>query len=501
MPHHLSKSRFVAGHQCHRLLWWKVHEPDAEELQPDIVLQDLFDQGAQVGALARERWPGGVLIGAGLPHNAYSERVAATRAAVDGGASAIFEGAFVADGTFVAVDVLVRDGAQDAWRLIEVKSSSSQKDEHLIDAGVQAHVLARSGLDVRAIEIMHLNKEFRHPDTGDLFERTDVTDQVGPLLPTIPGQIEAQLAMLDGPVPDVPIGINCHEPRTCPFHDRCWPQDADHISKLYNVGPKKCADYMAQGVHRIGDIPPKKKLPAAAQRQIRSLRDDCLVVEPTLRDSLAPFSGKLGFLDFETVSRAIPVWAGMKPWEQTAAQFSYHEAGDATYSHRQYLAEGPQDCRPEIAERLVAATRGAERVVTYSAFEKTRIRALQQCVPELKDELLELEGKLVDLLPVVRENVYHPGFHGGFGLKHVLPALVPGLTYSDLVIVDGMVASVEIARLLFVSGRIPPAEQARVRKDLLDYCERDTWALVKLLERLRELAGVPPGGYTRLRLV
>ncbi len=53
---------------------------------------------------------------------------------------------------------------------------------------------------------------------------------------------------------------------------------------------------------------------------------------------------------------------------------------------------------------------------------------------------------------------------------------------------DGLVAGVEIARLLFVAGKIPPEEHDRVRQDLLNYCERDTWAMVKLLERLRELA-------------
>jgi hypothetical protein len=37
--------------------------------------------------------------------------------------------------------------------------------------------------------------------------------------------------------------------------------------------------------------------------------------------------------------------------------------------------------------------------------------------------------------------------------------------------------------------RIPRDERDGVRQDLLDYCERDTWAMVKLLERLRELAG------------
>ncbi|MGE5667718.1 MAG: DUF2779 domain-containing protein, partial [Betaproteobacteria bacterium] len=98
--------------------------------------------------------------------------------------------------------------------------------------------------------------------------------------------------------------------------------------------------------------------------------------------------------------------------------------------------------------------------------------------------------KLLDLFPVIRNCVYHPDFNGSFSLKFILTPLVPDLTYDDLVIVDGRVASVEIARLLFVAGRIPRHEHDRVRQDLLDYCERDTWAMVRLLERLRELAGV-----------
>jgi hypothetical protein len=70
----------------------------------------------------------------------------------------------------------------------------------------------------------------------------------------------------------------------------------------------------------------------------------------------------------------------------------------------------------------------------------------------------------------------------------VLTPLVPELTYNDLVIVDGLAASVEIARLLFVAGKIPKEERTRVRQDLLNYSERETWAMVKVLERLRELA-------------
>jgi hypothetical protein len=137
---------------------------------------------------------------------------------------------------------------------------------------------------------------------------------------------------------------------------------------------------------------------------------------------------------------------------------------------------------------MIEATAGASRIVTYSAYEKTRIRELQILVPDLAEPLEELLGKLRDLLPVVRNNVYHPDFRGSFSLKYILTPLVPDLTYDDLVIVDGMLASVEIARLLFVAHRIPVAERDQLRQDLLDYCERDTWATVRLMERLRELA-------------
>src|SRR5437879_11756146 len=80
----LSKSRFTSGLQCHKKLWWEVHEPDAIELQPDKVLQDLFDQGRQVRELARTRYPGGVLID--LANDAHADSVAAPRKLPDAGA-------------------------------------------------------------------------------------------------------------------------------------------------------------------------------------------------------------------------------------------------------------------------------------------------------------------------------------------------------------------------------------------------------------------------------
>ena len=104
---------------------------------------------------------------------------------------------------------------------------------------------------------------------------------------------------------------------------RCWPDSPRHISNLYNVGAKRTVQYMADGVHTIDDISPEKKLPAAARRQLRAMEEGRLIVEPGLAQALEPFNVRLGYLDFETIARAVPVWPGMGPWHQAAAQYSY----------------------------------------------------------------------------------------------------------------------------------------------------------------------------------
>jgi predicted RecB family nuclease len=464
-----------------------VHEPTAVELQPDKVLQDRFDQAAQVGALARARSPRGELVGPA--HGEYDARIRRTKELLDAKAPVIFEAAFEAEGVFAAVDILERDG--DSFTMTEVKSASSLKEEHIPDAAVQALVLERNGVRPTAIKVMHLSKDFRHPDRGDLFAEEDVTSEVANALPGIPAEIKAQRSMLSGPLPVVDIGRHCAEPRDCPFLERCWPQDPDHIAKLFNVGKKRYVEYARKGITAISQIPITQKLQFPQRRQVRAMRENRLIVEPGLKEALAPFSGRLGFLDFETISRAVPVWDGMAPWEQAAAQFSYHERqAGGTYTHQAFLAEGPNDARPPLAKAMLEATAHAERVVTYTSFEKTRIRGLQEALPELAPDLLALENKLIDLHPIIRDYVYDPRFLGSFSIKAVLHPLVPELTYKDLVIVDGLVASVEIARLLFVADKIRPDERDRVRQDLLDYCERDTWAMVRVLEVLKGLAGL-----------
>lgn len=485
-PHALSKSRYTCGLQCHKQLWWRAHEPGAPELVPDAAQQALFDTGTRVGAVARGYVPGGVLID--LPHTDVAGRLAATRRAIDAGASVLYEASFVADQVFAAVDILSREAS--GWRVIEVKSSTQVKDAHVPDAAIQVHVLRSAGLRVTGADVMVLNRACTYPDLSDLFVRTDVTAAVERLLADIPPEVRSQVSMLAGPRPEVPVGPHCHEPYACPFLERCWPALPEHhVSTLYYL-KRRAAELEAQGYATIHDLPDDVALTGPADRQRRAVQAGRMLVEGDLASALERFQRPLAFLDFETVRFAIPVWDGCHPYDQVAAQFSCHrERPDGGLDHLEWLPEAPGDPRAELARRVVEACDGAKTVVAYNAsFEKGCLEALARAVPRHAAGLLDIVSRLADPLPVVRDHVYHPDFGGSFSLKRVLPALVPDLDYAGLEIAEGEEASRELMRLVAPEESLPAAERARRREALLRYCERDTLAMVRVMSRLRELA-------------
>jgi len=215
-----------------------------------------------------------------------------------------------------------------------------------------------------------------------------------------------------------------------------------------------------------------------------------LIVEPDLAAALRDLEPPLAFLDFETVGLPIPVWNGCHPYDAVPVQFSCHvEDAGGCLTHHEWLAEGPGDPRPALAERLIRACSSVRTIVVYyAAFERDCLQRMADALPALADPLRSFAGRLVDLLPMVRNHVYHPAFGGSFSLKSVLPAMVPELRYDLLPISDGQTASLELERLMFQEAEMAPEARAQLREDLLRYCQQDTWGLVKLLERLRLLA-------------
>jgi len=486
VPHRLSKSRFTYGLQCHRQLWWRVHDPGAPELVPDAALQARFDMGKRVGNRARQEFPGARLIE--LDHRNPQQAVAATRHALARGDTAILEASFIEAGIFVAVDALTKEG--DAWVITEVKASASVKPQYLPDAAVQAHVVEQAGLPVARIELMHLNTQHRHPNDGLLFTRANITEEVNALRADIPAEALAQLAMLEGPLPDVEPGDHCTSPYPCPFLQRCTePAPAHAIETLYYLSAGKRTELRGNGVHSVDQIPSDFPLSKVQKRQRTAVRDNRLVIEPGLERTLAQYRYPIAMLDFETINPALPVWDGCSPFGRVPVQFSVHLlAEDGSVTHHAYLAEGQGDPRPGIAEALVAALEGAQTILAWNAsFEKKCLTILGESAPEHAAALTDARAKVEDLLPVVRNHVYHPEFNGSFSIKSVVPALLPELAYDDLQIADGEIAMSQLETILCRPDELESESMERIRGQLEAYCKRDTEVMVELLHFLQEL--------------
>ncbi len=485
-----SKKTFLAAAQCLRRLWWEKHEPSAPEMRETPVVRFRIEQGAAVGVAARGYVPGGRLIQRG-GRSIEAILGETQRALTDPSVPAIYEAGFIADETLVFCDILER--VAGGFALIEVKAKGSLSEAlHVPDAAVQLHVLRRNGIPVVRVEVMHLNRECRYPDLTNLFVREDVTELVEERLTTVGDEIRIMLDTIAAATPPVvAIGDHCAKPIECPFTDRCWPTLPEHhVTTLYRISKKQRTEYAASGWELIGDLPDSVKLSAIAARQRRAVRNGAVVVEHAeLVGALHLLVAPVAHIDFETVQLAIPLWAGARPFDQIPVQLSCHVVDVAgNVQHHEWLAEDDSDPRPDIARALLDACRGAATVTAYYAqFEQAAIRLLADACPEMGDALRALADRIVDLLPIVRDHVYHPEFRGSFSLKKVLPALVPALSYEGMQIAEGETASVEIARMMFGKD-VVSSERSELRRHLLAYCERDTEAMVALAERLGALA-------------
>jgi hypothetical protein len=261
------------------------------------------------------------------------------------------------------------------------------------------------------------------------------------------------------------------------------------VSTLHGIRQSRVAKLLADGIETIHGLPFGFANSGPERRQIRSVRKGEVIVERGLRRKLTGLKPPIAFLDFETISPALPVWPGCHPYEQVPVQFSCHVLGPGGVEHHEWLAEGADDPREEFARKVISASAGAKTIVAYNApFEQRCIKSLADALPELRSNLIALSKRIKDLLPIVRDHVYHPDFGGSFSIKDVLPALVPGLGYDDLEIQGGSAASTALEVLLLDADTLNPEGWQALRNNLLRYCERDTLAMVRLHERLCALA-------------
>lgn len=482
----LSKSRFISGLQCPRYLWVLANDP-ARVPEPDAGTQYVFDQGHEVGNLAKKLYPGGIDI----PSDDFVANLRMSRELLSL-RRPLFEAAFMSDGKYARVDILEPVG-EDMWNLIEVKSSTSVKDVHYPDVAFQKHCCEQAGLTIDRCFLAHINNEYvRNGDIvpEELFELVDITDDVDELSGVVLLQSEEMLSMMVGSTcPEGLVGPHCTDPYDCPLQGECWsflPEDS--VFTLYRIG-RKAYSLLEAGVMSIAELAAVGQLTREQEIQRACLADGIPHVEPmAIQSFLRSLRYPVHYLDFETIGTAIPLYDGVRPYQQVPFMFTVQvvqSPGAAPVPHT-FLADPRNDPRPGLVAALRAAIGEEGSIVSYNApFELGVLRDLAIALPESRGWVESICTRMVDLLiPFRRLNYYHPLQRGSASLKRVLPALTEE-SYDGLAIPDGTMAG--IAYLSTLSD-LPDADVNQIRADLIEYCSLDTRGMARVVERLTELS-------------
>jgi hypothetical protein len=506
MPN-LSKSKYLNGLQCRKLIWVLYNAKD--KVPPyDAATQAIFDQGHEVGHLAKSVFPGGIEI-EGDPWD-YAGLLDRTRQALAKSVP-LYEAAFSFGNAFARTDILnpVGDGT---WDLIEVKSSTEVKQVHIDDLALQKYVVEGSGLRVRKCILMHINTAYVREgevEVEKLFTQADVTARVDENFPCVePNLAELVKVIRQKQMPDTAIGPHCDDPYTCILQEMCWAfLPEDNPLTLAGFKKEKAFELIHQGILKIADVPEVAELNAKQVIQREAVRTGLRHVDPAaILAFLETLVYPIHFLDFETFQTAIPLFDGVRPYQKVPFQFSLHivsaSATSATtrsslmtestgspgaaLSHCSYLSDGRSNPNPEVLKLLKEKLGDSGSIVCYNAaFERSVLNQAVEAYPEFQAWWTGAQFRLIDLLGPFRAFAfYHPGQSGSASLKAVLPVLT-GEGYESLDIADGETASREYLRVTF--GGVDAAERARVRKQLEDYCGLDTMGMIRIVEALQEL--------------
>lgn len=189
---------------------------------------------------------------------------------------------------------------------------------------------------------------------------------------------------------------------------------------------------------------------------------------------------------------AIPQYPGTRPYQQIPFQYSLHyiEEPGGELKHREFLAESGKDPRRAIAESLCRDIPQNVCVTAYNkGFECGRLKELAAQFPDLAGHLLNIQENIRDLLiPFQSGYYYNRAMGGSFSIKSVLPALFPDDPTLDYHNLEGIHNGSEAMTIFPKIKDMPPEEQAAARKNLLAYCELDTYAMVKVWEALTKAA-------------
>ena len=487
----LSKSRYCKGIQCPKMLWLDAYKPqEAEDILPESVLAN----GTLVGDLARSYFGEYSLVDFSFDK---TEMVDKTNEFIQSGAENIAEAAFEHDGLYCAVDILHKNG--NGWDIIEVKSSTEIHPIYIEDMAFQYYLLTLCGLDIKNVFNMHLNKYYvRHGelDLEKLFVLEDCTEKVRAKFSEVESNISAirsYVSVSDEQMRD--IDTYCENPYECAYRKYCGRHLPEHsVFDIAGMQTRTKYKHYHNGIISYEDVlanEKKLKLNAKQKIQIEStlygLPDKIDVYE--IKKFLDTLTYPVYHLDFETFQQPVPQFDDVRPFQQIPFQYSLHiEQQDGSLEHKEFLGKEGTDPRRALAESLVRdIPMGVCSLAFNMSFEKTVIKNLAGQFPDLSAQLMDIHDNMHDLMiPFMDAAYYSEAMQGSYSIKYVLPALYPNDPELDYHNLNGIHNGSEASNAFAEMASHTPEEIAEIRKNLLKYCGLDTYAMVKVLRKLRE---------------
>jgi hypothetical protein len=475
----LTKSKYINGQQCARLLWHAN-----KKLLPDVSVADQhrFNQGFDFERIARKLFPEGV----NLSNLDFLGNLDSTKRFVAKNKT-IIEAGFKEDNLFVRSDVL--EFTSDGWNLYEIKSTTSVKPQHITDLAFQKFLIEKTGIKVSKCFVLFLNKEFVKQgeiDPSKLVSKEEVTEKVG-LIDDIEANVSKYFEVMGlAEAPSITISQNCNKPYECPLKKECWgtlPED----NVLHLTNWRQYWKMFESGVIDMKDIPSDLELKdkdsvirkAAVEKKVQISKEHLKHFMNTLKFPLYHF-------DFETFDTAVPIYDKSRPYQKIPFQYSLHiQHEDGSLKHFEYLADGKEDPRLKLLEQLKDQIEGTGSVVVFNkSFEIMVLTKLAEDFPSHAEWIGKVLGRIVDLAtPFQGFHYYCPTQKGRYSIKKVMPAVTGKPCYDELEISNGADASVRY----FNSHIKEMLGDGELREHLLKYCCMDTEGMVWIVDALREI--------------
>lgn len=491
-----SKSKYTTSWQCAKAIWLKKYKPEEAEISDSILARMVA--GNVVGDLAMG------LFGDYVDVTEYdgdriniARMIDRTQEEMRRGTEVICEASFIYDGLYCAIDILKKE--DDGYAIYEVKSSTKDdKDVYFADVAYQKYVLEHCGIKVTNTYLVVINNEYIYDGTlkiDELFKITDVREGVDDQLLSVETVLARAKQLLESDrEPDIDIDVHCNKPYKCTFWKYCsrhLPEPS--VFNLYRIHFKDAVEFYKEGItayEQLQTDPRIKSLKQITQIDYQLHDKGTYIKRAFIGEFLNKCTYPLYFLDFETEQPVIPKYIGTRPYQQIPFQYSLHyiEEEGGELKHKEFLGNSVDDQRRALAEQLCEdIPLNACTMVYNKKFECGRLQEMAEVFPDLRSHLLNIKRNIIDLLdPFQKGGYYCRAMGGSFSIKSVLPALFPDDPELDYHNLEGVHNGGEAMSIYPLIKDMSPEEQAIARKNLLKYCELDTYAMVKVWWKLLE---------------